>query len=186
MKLNIRFICLIFCLLLGISSVMAEDTSLDDSAFLTGKWAYDYEENRTQMELNSNGKAVFEGTKYEWKVESPYIILTKSKSEPVCMRYMISGEEIYIYKIQTYQRVTEAVGGLVGAWKGIGNKWSFEFTSKGTFREDGYFPGYYTTDEVNGTFTLVYVDHFADTTCWYTIEDDILTVEYPWRMLRVE
>ena len=45
--------------------------------------------------------------------------------------------------------------GLVGLWKSK-EKWSFEFTSEGTFKEDEYFPGHYSVDEGNKTFSLAY------------------------------
>ena len=53
--------------------------------------------------------------------------------------------------------------------------------------EDGYFPGTYTVDEESGSFRLHYAGgQLDDTVCYFTLDGDALTVEYPWRMVPAE
>jgi hypothetical protein len=66
-----------------------------------------------------------------------------------------------------------------------GEKMVLLFTDKGTFLEDGYFPGYYTVDEANSTLKLVYNDQFEDTICYFRLEGDKLYIEYPWPMVKM-
>ena len=62
---------------------------------------------------------------------------------------------------------------------------SFVFTADGAFSEDTAFSGMYTVDEETGSFRLDYGGIFESIVCYYTIEDNLLTVAYPWKVYPV-
>ena len=89
--------------------------------------------------------------------------------------------------MSTYEYKDEGTpDGIIGNWYNAEKKWSFEFTSSGTFKEDGYFPGYYTLGEDGTSISLVYNDHFLDSTLYYSIDGNQLTLEYPWPMVEAQ
>lgn len=160
-------------------------TDLSDQAGkLCGEWAYIHDEATAVLELKNNGKAVFHEAKYTWDCDDTFLYLTAGK-DTVVLRYLWDDEDIYLYEqaIYTCQGTHD---GLIGKWVSEKDHWSFEFTTNGTFDEDGYFPGHYSVDEAAGTFKLAYNDPFEDTTCYYHIEGDELLVEYPWHMIPAE
>ena len=65
-------------------------------------------------------------------------------------------------------------------------KYSYEFTEKGTFYEDQNFPGHYQVDESDHSIKLMYNDQFEDTYLYYSLDGDVLTIEYPWSMVPTE
>lgn len=155
---------------------------------LSGKWAYIHEPEKTAFKVDAEKHtAVLDGEKYSCEYDSEFITLTDKKGNVLNMRYEKDDEDILLYKIQTYTyEGTPTPGSLFGVWSDPANAWSFEFTEDGTFREDGYFPGYFFADEEEGVIKLAYNDHFEDVYLYYTIDGDKLTVLYPWRMVRPE
>lgn len=151
-----------------------------------GRWAYIHDTEAEAFVL-SYDKAVIDGTEY--KVESigeDYIVLSLDGRE-MSHRYEMNSAGMLLYKTTDYVLEGEDTAeGLVGRWFNAEKKWSFEFTEDGTFREDGYFPGQYIVDEQAGLFKLIYNDHFEDTVCYYSISGNVLTVEYPWQMVRMK
>lgn len=151
---------------------------------LVGKWAYNHDTKTTILELKANGKAVYNGGKYTYTNDDKFIYLTSSDGKETKLRYEMDRKGIFLYQPESY--VYEGTGmpdGLLGSWKNDQN-WSFEFTQEGTFNENGYFPGYYLIDEEAGTVKLMYNDHFVDTTLYYSIDGNVLNIEYPWPMVR--
>ena len=149
---------------------------------LVGKWANTYEKDTPSLIFTRNGKATYDGVEYTFSADENYITLTSADGSTQTMRYTLDGKDLTIYKVTEY--ICEDHDGLVGLWENKDLKWSFEFSKSGTFKEDGYFPGYYVVDEPSGTFKLIYNDKFVDTTCYYVLDGNTLTVEYPWPMVK--
>lgn len=181
MKHRALIICVVFILILMISGAVAED--------IRGSWAYIHAPEEAALILNDDGSAVLDGERFSYTLSDGYISLDDGKGETRNLRYVMDGENMLLYKKAEYAyQGSGEPKGLIGVWKGTSGTsadWSYQFTDKGTFLEDGYFPGYYTVDEAGKSFKLVYVDQFADTVCYYEIEGRILTVDYPWTMVRV-
>ena len=151
---------------------------------LAGNWANTYDENVVDVVFRRNATAVYEGRECTFTADEQYITLTGDDGRETRLRYAFEGKTLYLYKEAKYSCTDH--DGIVGLWTGDNGKWSYEFTENGTFKEDGYFPGYYTVDESAGTFKLIYNDHFEDTVCYFTIDGDVLTVDYPWPMVKVK
>lgn len=154
--------------------------------FFIGNWAYIHDTETIALEIKDNGQAVLDGEKYTYTVNEPYLVFKASDGTEMNMRYEMDGENMIFYKPNSYEYKSEGEpDGLTGVWEDPKDKWSFEFTEEGTFKEDGYFPGYYS-DLGDGSIKLVYNDHFPDSIMYYSIEGNILNVEYPWTMVPVK
>ena len=153
---------------------------------LCGDWAYIHEDVKTILSIKSNGKAEYKGQQYTASADEEYIEL-KSGREDLKLRYVIENDGILVYETKAYEYDGEGTpDSIVGNWIAMPERWTFEFNDAGEFKEDGYFPGYYTVDEANHSVKLVYNDHFEDTTIYYTIDGNILTIEYPWKMVKTK
>ena len=154
---------------------------------MDGKWAYVHDKNTCALSFSGNTMKL-DGEKYQYSVEGSTLLLTKNGKSDT-MRFVLSddGSEMYIYKKTGYvPDEGQTPNGLVGRWINKENKWSFEFKENGEFSEDGIFPGYYTVNEEgDSSFKLMYIDHFEDTVCYYTLEGNVLMVEYPWQMVKI-
>lgn len=152
---------------------------------LLGKWAYVHDTKETVAEFKKDGSAKFEGEKYQYTCDEQFISLTDDKEETKKLRYQFDGEKVYVYIQSTYTRQPQIPGDtIVGLWKCEEKGWTFEFSNKGTFMEDGALTGYYTVDEEAGTVKLVYGEALEDTVFYYSLDGDELHIEYPWLMLR--
>ena len=166
-----------------------------DAPILDGKkaddfssWAAIYEETKESLSFNKDGSATYKGKKYDsYSVDENFITL--KGSEEVKMRYIMKQKKMLLYDSKPYKFVTvsgtydkQEEGSLKGLWR-YDNNYSYEFTEKGTFYEDGNFPGYYSVDFENHTIKLMYNDHFEDAYLYFTLNGDILTIEYPWSMV---
>jgi len=155
---------------------------------LNGKWYYIYDLENVGLNIKDNGTAVLDSKKYDCTYDSDRIHLFGSNGTQD-LRYTLEGEnQMYLYKIASYKYQGEGTpNGLIGMWIDTDNGHSsFEFTTEGTFREDSYIPGYYTVNESEGTIFFVYNYQYYDTTIYYTLKDDILVVEYPWAMVKLD
>lgn len=177
-KIFRRYISLI-CM---ISMVVAFLTGCGKTAF-EGEWAYIHDDQTVALKIHGS-QAELDGVKCKATMNEDVLVL-KAKDGTV---YEIeSGDkdgEITLYKYTTY--VYDGEGepqDLIGTWTSSEN-WSFEFTDDGTFKEDGYFPGFFIDNKEDHTFSLIYNDHFIDTVCGYTIDGNQLTVRYPWPMVK--
>ena len=154
---------------------------------LTGKWAYIHDPDTPALIIKANGKAELDGKKYTYTNTDEYIEMTDKKGTSEKFRYKFEKDGLYFYKNCIYVFCGEdEPTDIVGQWKCEDNNWSFEFTANGTFNEDGFFPGYYSLNQDSSEFTLIYNDHFEDTTCYYSIEGNELHVSYPWLMVRIK
>jgi len=160
-------------------------TGCSDSKVNSEKWAYIHEPSVTILELFENGEAVFEGDKYTYTLENDVLHMTDSDGNESDMRFIPDGEQKLLYERVLYEYTGEGKpDGIIGFWQQIDGNLSFEFTDKGTFREDFYSPGYYSVDEENGIIKLVYNDMYADTYIYYSVDGNVLTVDYPWPVVR--
>lgn len=183
MKKN-RLLCVVLVICLTVS--MLAGCSKRPEGFLDGKWSYIYDTKTIALKISTNGKAVFDGIKYDCEYDEDYIYL-KSKEGTQTLRYKKNGEDgIFIYKVTTYRYESdEPHNGLAGCWVSVDNeRVAYEFTEDGYFREDFYIPGFYTVNEDEGTIFCVYNDHYEDTTVYYTLDGDTLVIEYPWPMVK--
>lgn len=153
---------------------------------IKGKWAYIHDEETVILRLKSDGTAQYHGKDYTYDCDDEFIKLT-ADDETLSLRYYKDGDKLYIYEQTIYKYDGEGKpDGIVGLWTCAEKKWEFEFTENGTFKEDGYFPGYYSVDEKAGTFKLVYNDQFEDTVCYYHINGSEMMLEYPWCMVKAK
>lgn len=149
-----------------------------------GDWAYIHDQENTVLSFKSNTKVVFENVTYKYTFDDTFLYFKADNGEELTLRYEIEGEHKFLlYKTTVYDYQGEGTpSNLVGIWKNEANKWEFEFTESGEFKEDGYFPGLYSED-TGSSVKLIYNDHFTDTTLYYQIQGSQLVVEYPWTMV---
>jgi len=180
------YIASLLILLLMSACGKKDDGSLSEEAKkICGSWAYNHDKETAVVIFRNDGTAEYEGKDYTFECDKEFIQLTGSGGENLQLRYMLDNKGMYLYSNITYTYSGENVPvDLVGEWFCSEKNWSYIFTDKGTFLEDGYFPGYYIVDEEHSTFKLVYNDHFEDTICYYRLEGDKLYIEYPWRMVK--
>lgn len=152
------------------------------------KWAYIHDPAAEILSLGSDGRASYQGKTYQYAKDDSFLTLTDSDGQQLKLRYEMKKDTMLLYQTTVYHYVSgESADQLVGLWKGgEEDRLSYEFTSKGTYLEDGVFPGHYLVDEEKGTIKLAYNDHFEDTYLYYRLEDGNLIIEYPWPMVRME
>ena len=166
----------------------AEKSSLSAEAQnVCGSWAYIHDRETAVAIFRENGTAEYEDARYSFECEDGFIVLTDKKGNTTKLRYELDADGMLLYRNTTYSFSGEGQpDGLVGQWTCPETNWTFEFTGAGTFLEDGYFPGIYTVDEQNQVIKLIYNDQFEDTTCYYSLGNDTLNMEYPWRMVKTD
>lgn len=181
-----RFISVLLIAVLVILAGCASEELSPQTKEIKGKWAYIHDEETVILNLKADGTAKFHDKDYTYDCDEQFIKLT-ADGETLNLRYYVDGDDIYIYEQTVYKYDGEGKpDGIAGLWTSAENNWEFEFTENGTFKEDGYFPGYYSVDEEAGTFKLVYNDQFEDTVCYYRISGDEMLLEYPWHMVKAK
>lgn len=172
-------------LLMTACSNNKNDTSISSEAkAICGSWAYIHDKETAIAVFHEDGTAEYEGKDYSFECDSQFIELTNKGGETIKLRYTFIDGDMYLYSNNTYTFDGEGEpSGLIGEWSCKEKNWSYIFTDNGTFMEDGFFPGYYTVDDQNSTFKLVYNDHFEDTVCYYSLDENKLSIEYPWHMV---
>lgn len=170
-------VCLILCL-----PAFGESTCP-----LIGAWSYDPNGTTIDLLLNVDGTAVYHSMICTWKDEDSCLTLRALNGQEYIIRYEQTDDRITVYPLTTYTRKeTEDANGLIGSWYVPETpRVSFVFTADGAFSEDTAFSGMYTVDEEAGSFRLDYGGIFEPIVCYYTIEDDLLTVAYPWKVYPV-
>lgn len=183
-KRNLLPVVLLLQIVLLLAACGKQGAPLSEEAkAICGDWAYIHDRDTTVFSAKENGTAKYEDEKYSFTCEDGFVVLTSKKGEISRLRYRLDDEGMLLYKNTEYTYSgTGEPNGIIGQWSSAEN-WTFEFTDSNTFMEDGYFPGVYTVDAENGTFTLVYNDKFEDTLCYYHTEGNKLYIEYPWRMV---
>lgn len=171
--------CILLCLLFAVSGCAKEVNA--------ESWAYIHEPEVEILRLGDDGKASFKGKAYEYSKDEQFLTLTDDNNQVLKMRCVMKNEKMLLYETTTYRYAGEGEpDGIMGFWSSEENSWAYEFTEKGTFLEDGVFPGHYLVDEEEGTIKLMYNDHFEDTYVYYLIDGDQLIIEYPWPMVKTE
>ena len=151
-------------------------------------WAAIYDKDKEILSFAKDGSAVYKDVSYKsYKIDDNFITF-EGKDEMKC-RYQMKRKKMLLYETKEYKK--ENVGdaysdvaedSVVGLWSFDENV-SFEFTKKGTFYEDRNFPGHYSVDEDAHSIKLMYNDHFEDIYLYYTIEGDVMKIEYPWSLV---
>lgn len=156
-----------------------------DEIALRGEWYYVHDENETAAAFYEDGSAKFEGEKYQYTCDGEFINLTDKDGNVTKLRYLSEGDKMYVYVQSTYTRQPEGGGtGIVGVWRCEDKGWTYEFTDKATFMEDGALTGYYEVNEEAKTVKLMYGEALADTVFFYELTENELSVEYPWLMIK--
>jgi hypothetical protein len=181
-----EFLLVLAIMLLGVG---CGKTSVQQNLYekaLLGDWAYIHDLDTTQASFHEDGTAKFEGQKYTYTCDEEKIHLTDKKDATKDLRYVLNGEQMVVYIPGTYTIQDDSKGeGIVGVWYCEEKKWTYEFTDKGTFMEDGALTGYYMVDEQAGTVKLVYGEALEDTVFYYKLTEDGLFIEYPWLMNKI-
>ena len=163
-----------------------DTTTSKEATAICGSWAYNHDKETVIAIFREDGTAQYEDKDYSFECDSQFIKLRNANGDTIQIRYLLDDEGMYLYSKNIYTFSGEGKPeGLVGEWSCAEKKWTFSFTDAGTFREDGYFPGHYVIDDENSTVKLIYNDQFEDTVCYYQLEENKLTIEYPWRMVRI-
>jgi hypothetical protein len=178
-----KLLCALIVLLLLAGCARSAALSPAEQA-LVGKWAYDHDPKTAVLVLKQDGSAKYDGTKYDrFAYNGELLELTGSDGSSLQIRCIQDEDGLLVYRSTVYERDGSG-DGLPGVWHDSADNWTFEFTNTGAFMEDGYFPGTYTVDEAAGSFRLHYAGgQLDDTVCYFTLDVDTLTVEYPWRMV---
>ena len=172
----------LFTLFLSLLLLLPAPLLAENSCPLVGSWAFSYEPETLVLRLDESGSAWYRDAEYTWSDQDNLLTLTNKDGESLLLRYMIAEDQTFIYPRTVYHRGknVEGQGGLIGIWEGEEGDSSYVFTPAGAFLEDSVLSGSFMADADQGTFLLHYGDAFADTLCYYTVKDDLLTVEYPW------
>lgn len=153
---------------------------------LVGDWAYIHEPTESVLSLKSNGKAVYNGVDYTYSIDDGFIVLNKGKVETK-LRYSENSGGFILYQSTEYTyKGNGTPDSIIGEWVNEPNRWYYEFTDSNSFNEDGFFQGYYTLDVQAKTIKLAYNDHFEDAILYYSLEGNVLTIDYPWQMVKAE
>ena len=162
------------------------ETESKENAKEGESWAYVHEPETEILNLGTDGKASFKGKEYKYSKDDQFITLTDEKDQSLKMRYEMKKEKLILYESTTYKDAGEEKhDGVIGFWLGgEEDRLSYEFTDKGTFMEDGYFPGHFEVNEEAGTIKLMYNDHFEDCYLYFALDGDTMTIAYPWPMTK--
>jgi hypothetical protein len=153
------------------------------------EWAYPHDTKVPVLSFYEDGTARFKKKDYKRYEIGDNVIKLFDENDAVLEMVFVDKEEtryllektVYHYNKQFGEDNTK----LQGVWESDDN-YSFEFTEKGTFLEDGVLPGYYYADEEKGTIRLVYNDPVDDAVLYYSLENGDLIIEYPWPLVKAE
>ncbi len=156
--------------------------TLDDSN-VKEWWAFSYDEKVPALILRKDGTASYKGTEYvRYETAENMYKLTDENGATLELEYSEKNGKRLLYDIWEYKRTYGDSGpSVVGVWESGRNY--FEFTTNQTFQEDGVFFGHYSVDVDAGTVKLVYERDLDDTIFYYHIENDVMTVRYPFVMI---
>ena len=150
-------------------------------------WAYIHDPETEILSLSDNGKAVYKGSNYTYTKDDSFITLNSADGSEIKMRYMPDAKDegsMTLYESKPYYFKGDGrPDGVIGLWLDENDRSSYEFTGNGTFKEDNIFFGHYSVDDDAGTIKLMYDEPMEDTLLYYSLEDGVLTVDYPWPMV---
>lgn len=156
--------------------------------FLVGKWAYIHDTDTKALVFYQDGSAKFEGESYTFTSDAEFIYLVDSNNATKKLRYRQTGDSAIDFYVQSLYVLEDGTvpQSIEGCWVCPEKKWTFEFTSKGTFLEDGVLTGHYYLDEEKGMLQLAYEKALEDTFMYYSVSNEGLFVEYPWAMVKMK
>lgn len=149
-----------------------------------GEWVYPDTPEAAALTVLQDGALLFEDHLYTLRTDEPSSYLQPLDADLPVPRCRIDEDAIILYRQDEYARHPNDQGiGLPGAWLSTTGQSVFILGSDGLFMEDGLFTGSYTVDETAHAFRLCYHEDFADTVCYYTLREDHLILEYPWKLI---
>jgi hypothetical protein len=172
-----------------------KDKEKYDPELISERWAFSHERDKAVMIFFKDGTAAFDGVMYKsYEMTDSFIRFTAEDGTVTEMRFYegkdFDGEEKrYVYRKAYYKLVPDLLTGdspVIGYWAGYGPNegLSFQFTDKGTFYEDETLPGHYFVND-DGSILLNYDGYLSNTLIYYTIDGDMMTVDYPWAMVKM-
>ena len=169
------------CTMLLLIVLLAACNGKNSDSSYKGNWSYSYEPKEPALLVKNGGKAKLDGKTFTYTEEEGILRLENKAGDLAYAKFKNDDKKhIFLYKHTIYTGTKN--DGLIGKW--TSGKWSFEFTSGGTFIEDGYFPGYYSVDEKNSAIILIYNDQFENTIVPYELKGNKLILDYPWEMVK--
>lgn len=180
--MSLKKLPVLACTMLLLFVLLAACSGENSESSYKGDWSYTYEKKEPALLVKNGGKAKLDGKKFTYTEENGILKLENKDGDLAFAKFKNDGDKrhIFLYKHTIY--TGDNNDGLIGKWKS--GKWSFEFTADGTFLEDGYFPGYYSVDEVNSAIVLIYNDQFENTIVPYELKGNKLILDYPWEMVK--
>lgn len=191
-----RRILVLFCisvLLLGALGGCGKKPAAKKEKETVEEWAFFHDRENAVMIFNKDGSASFDGKSYKsYEVGEKTIRFTAEDGTVTDIRYYDEttkdGEyRRTVYRIVDYKLQPSTLTGdspVIGLWVASERNWSYQFTAKGTFLEDEVLPGHYSVKD-DGTILLIYEGNLPQTVFYYSIHDDVMTVEYPWVMVKM-
>ena len=154
---------------------------------VTEEWGYAHDQSTPVLSFYKEGNAKYHDKDYKsYEITDKVIRLTDDKGNVTEIKYNDEKEKRYIYESKTYEySYGDDSSQLPGVWENKDSA-SFQFTVKGTFLEDGIFPGHYYVNEEEHSIRLAYNDPMPDIYLYYSIDNGILTIEYPWPLLKCD
>ncbi|MBQ8032116.1 MAG: hypothetical protein IJ260_11410 [Butyrivibrio sp.] len=149
------------------------------------EWAYSHDPAEPVITLSDNGRCTYKGNEYTYSQDDTFITLKNDKGETIKMRYQMDGDQMTLYEESTYERFGEDTDSVVGTWK-QDNGWSYQYLPKGEFAEENNFHGHYSVEEDKSCIKLMSDDPIEDAYLYYALNDNELTVAYPWPMVKVK
>lgn len=174
---------ILVCLCFLLPMAMAEEASLP-----AGAWAYPDEPGKSVLQVEEDGRILFENEVYHYRVEDGIGYLQPENAEKPALRIVLEDGNLILYRQLTYTRYKEdkTGEGFYGAWTCTTGGSYFIFKDNGQFLEDGVFAGTFVRDDDEGSFTLTYDGPFEDTKCFFRFDGEVLTVAYPWLLQPVQ
>ena len=184
--MNVKKVLALFLVLVFCTMAFA---GCEKSKKVVEQWAYPHDEEKAILSFYKDGSAEFDGKSYKrYEIANNVITLFGDNDEKVEMTYVDQDDKRFLFRTMIYHYNKDYGSDsskVQGVWETDDN-FSFEFTEKGTFLEDGVLPGYYYVDEEKGTITLMYNDPIDDTVIYYSLENGDMIVEYPWPLIKME
>ena len=168
-----------------------------DNKPIKEQWAYMEDEGTPCLKFYEDGSAAFKTerdgaaaklTQYsKYELTEDFLKLTAEDGTATEMRYYDSdtGKRYLYQKITLDYYSGDDSSTLIGAWASD-NDWSFQFSDKGTFLEDGLWAGYFFVRD-DGSIRLVYDNQVYDTiTIYYELKGGQLIIDYPFGMVKMQ
>lgn len=151
-------------------------------------WAYVHEPETEILRLGDDGRAIYQGKEYSYVREGDFLTFTDDKGNETKVRFVqgLANKMLLYERTEYHYAGSKEPDGIIGFWQGgPEDRLAYEFTTKGTFLEDGTFPGHYSLEEGN-KIKLMYNDHFEDAYLYYELDGKKLVIDYPWPVVKTK